>query len=112
MEMGDCNMRKKMGLFVMVASISLLVACGTEPTSPPPAEPATGLVAVTEATVTLSNLAFQPHTLVVATGAEITWQNDDAEAHTVTSGEGWFDSAQLATGQSFSHQFSQPGTFR
>jgi nitrite reductase (NO-forming)/hydroxylamine reductase len=112
MEKGDCNMRKKMGLLVLVASISLLVACGTEPTSPPPAEPATGLVAVTEATVTLSNLAFQPHTLVVATGAALTWQNDGAEAHTITSGEGWFDSGQLAAGQSFSHQFSQPGTFR
>jgi nitrite reductase (NO-forming)/hydroxylamine reductase len=111
-------MERRMRLFLLVVSISMLVACGAEPTAPPSAQPAVtaasaaGVVAVTEATVTIANLAFQPHTVVVATGATVTWQNDDTVAHTVTSGEGWFDSGQLAAGESFSHQFSKPGTFR
>jgi nitrite reductase (NO-forming)/hydroxylamine reductase len=111
-------MRRRMGLFLLVVSISMLVACDAEPTAPPSAKAAataasaTGVVAVTEATVTIANLAFQPHTIVVATGATVTWQNDDTVAHTVTSGEGWFDSGQLAAGEGFSHQFSKPGTFR
>jgi nitrite reductase (NO-forming)/hydroxylamine reductase len=67
--------------------------------------------AVTEATASIGNLAFQPHTLVVATGATVTWQNDAAAVHTITSDEGWFDSGKLAAGESFSHQFSQPGIY-
>jgi nitrite reductase (NO-forming)/hydroxylamine reductase len=86
----------------------VLVACATpQPTSEPQA-----VAAATEATVTIANMAFQPHTLVVATGATVTWENQDTAAHTVSSGEGWFDSGQLAAGESFAHQFATPGTFR
>jgi nitrite reductase (NO-forming)/hydroxylamine reductase len=91
----------------------ILAACGApEPTPPPADTTAPGIAAVTEATVSMVNMAFQPHTLIVATGATITWQNDDTAAHTTSSSEGWFDSGQLAAGESFSHQFDQPGTFR
>ncbi len=84
----------------------LLAACGgTAPAVP-------GVSAVAEATVSIANMAFQPHTLVVATGATVTWQNDDAVAHTVTSGEGWFDSGQIAAGQGYTYEFDKPGTFR
>jgi plastocyanin/DNA-binding beta-propeller fold protein YncE len=68
--------------------------------------------AATEVTAAIVNLAFRPHTLIVATGATVTWQNDDTVAHTVTSGEGWFDSGQMAAGESFAFQFDKPGTFR
>lgn len=108
---------KKRTLFPLFILLFLvLAACGgSEPTAPPPtgtAPAAPGVSAVTEATVSITNLAFQPHTLVVATGATITWQNDDAVAHTVTSGEGWFDSGQLAAGESYTHQFDRPGNFQ
>ncbi|MFC2030551.1 cytochrome D1 domain-containing protein [Chloroflexota bacterium] len=75
-------------------------------------ETAPNIAGATEATVTIANHAFQPHTLTVATGATVTWQNDDPVAHTVTSGEGWLDSGQLAAGERFVHQFDKPGTFR
>jgi nitrite reductase (NO-forming)/hydroxylamine reductase len=68
--------------------------------------------AVTEATVSTTSKAFQPHTLIVATGATVTWHNDDGEIHTITSSEAWFESGELGTGESFSHQFNRPGTFR
>ncbi len=110
-------MKKKMAvlpLLVLLVLLSLtLAACGAgEPTPAAVETTVPGVAAVTEATVSIASMAFQPHTLITATGATITWRNDDAVAHTVASGEGWFDSGQLATGESFSRQFDQPGTFR
>jgi nitrite reductase (NO-forming)/hydroxylamine reductase len=113
-------MSTKAGLIAVFVLAVILGACGAqESTVGPAALPATatgeaapGVAGVTEATVTIASLAFQPHTVVVATGATITWKNDDDVAHTVTSGEGWFDSGQLAAGESFVHQFDKPGNFQ
>ncbi len=103
--------------YIVLGLIVLLLSLGAcrqaEPTvTPAPSLAAPGVAGVTQATVSVSDMTFQPHTLVVATGAAVTWQNDDAVAHTVTSGEGWFSSGQLASGQTFVHSFDQPGTFR
>ncbi len=105
-------MTKKWTLALLLTTLILvLAACRTsEPTAAP--ETAPGVTAATEAMVTIANQAFQPHTVIVATGATITWQNEDGVAHTVTSSEGWFDSGQLAAGESVTHQFGEPGTFR
>ena len=54
-------------------------------------------------------MAFSPHTLVVATGATITWKNADDVAHTVKSDSGWFDSGQIQPGGEFKWQANQPG---
>ncbi|HSJ58194.1 MAG TPA: cytochrome D1 domain-containing protein [Anaerolineae bacterium] len=101
---------------ILVALAALLAGCGgAEPTDAPAAEPTSEVVevsAVTEATASIVEGAFQPHTLVVATGATITWQNDDTVAHTVTSQDGWFDSGQIEPGETFTYQFDQPGTFQ
>ena len=101
---------------ILIALAIFLAACGAAEPTPPPtdaAPPAPGVAGVTRATVSIANQSFQPHTVVVATGARVTWQNGDALAHTVTSnGEAWFDSGQLAAGDAFSHEFDKPGTFR
>ncbi len=101
---------------LLVLVVLLLAACGPgEEPSTPAAENESapvGVAAVTEGTVTIAGGAFQPHTLVVATGATVTWQNDDGQPHTITSREGWFDSGEVAPGQAYSHQFAAPGTFR
>jgi hypothetical protein len=44
-------------------------------------------------------------------GGTVTWSNDGQSAHTVTANSGSFDSGNLDPGQSFSHTFTQPGTF-
>jgi nitrite reductase (NO-forming) / hydroxylamine reductase len=97
------------------AAVLLLAACGGSRATPPPTattEPTPGVLAVTEATVRMADMAFEPHTLVVAAGATVTWHNEDSAAHTVTSREGWFDSGQLATDDRYVHQAGEPGTFR
>jgi nitrite reductase (NO-forming)/hydroxylamine reductase len=108
-----CIMKKGAIIPLLVLLLLILAGCGAPTPTVPLAETAApGAAVVTEATLSISSMAFQPHTLIVATGATVTWQNDDVVAHTVSSGEGWFDSGQLAAGESFTHQFDQPGTFR
>jgi plastocyanin len=61
--------------------------------------------------VSIQNFAF-PATINVNVGDSVTWTNQDSAAHTVTSDTaGVFGSGQLAQGQSFSHTFTQAGTF-
>ena len=49
--------------------------------------------------------------MIVATGATVTWKNQDTVAHTVRSNAGWFDSGQIAGGDEYSWQANKPGTF-
>jgi plastocyanin len=75
-------------------------------------------------TVTLKLIAFTPDRINVAVGTAVTWKNEDAAEHTVTSGavtqgasgvttaaDGSFDSASLKQNASFSHTFTAPGTY-
>lgn len=61
------------------------------------------------ATVEISDRAFTPATITVATGGTVTWKNVSRE-HTVTAGNGSFDSGVIDAGQQFSHAFTKPGT--
>ena len=61
---------------------------------------------------------FIPSTVTIDVGGEVTWENVDNAAHTVTSGspadgpDGSFDSSLImAGGASFSHTFADAGTF-
>ncbi|RPI96590.1 MAG: hypothetical protein EHM39_10730, partial [Chloroflexi bacterium] len=47
----------------------------------------------------------------VATGATVTWVNNDTTPHTVHSHEGWFESGTIEPGESFVWQADEPGTF-
>jgi len=74
--------------------------------------------------VTLGDKAFSPNPVSVKVGSTVTWTNNDALAHTVTSGAGQndpnkggeFDSSPnynplLLSGKSFSHTFKNTGDF-
>jgi len=65
-----------------------------------------------EGKVQIANQAFSPHTIIVATGAQITWKNEDTVNHTITSAEGWFDSKEIAPGDTFSWKADKAGTFK
>ena len=60
---------------------------------------------------------FIPSMVTIDVGGEVTWDNDDTAAHTITSGtptggpDGHFDSSLVMAGSSFSHTFDEAGTF-
>jgi plastocyanin len=61
--------------------------------------------------VAISDFAFAPATLEVGLGTEVTWTNADPTDHTVTAFDGGFGSDALSDGATFSHTFSEPGTY-
>lgn len=73
----------------------------------------TGPEAPTEATVEMKGIAFVPATITVKPGTKVTWVNLDAVYHTVTSDDtsGPLQSPDILAGQSFSHTFTDEGTY-
>jgi len=65
--------------------------------------------------VAIRDFAFHPDTLHVPTGATVTWTNCETppqEPHTTTSdATGIWSSAEMNTGDRFSHTFATPGIF-
>jgi len=62
-------------------------------------------------TITISGFSFQPSALTIQRGASVTWRNDASVAHQIVSNTGAFSSSVLNPGDSYAHQFSQPGTY-
>lgn len=64
-----------------------------------------------------TNSCFIPYEAIVDVGGEVTWNNVDTAAHTVTSGDsktgpdGTFDSSLLGPGKTFSYKFDTAGTY-
>jgi len=60
---------------------------------------------------------FVPSMVTIDVGGEVTWENNDTAAHTITSGtptegpDGHFDSSLIMAGSTFSHEFEEAGTF-
>ncbi|MGZ8897765.1 MAG: cupredoxin domain-containing protein [Halobacteriota archaeon] len=62
-------------------------------------------------TVVISGFSFQPAALTVQRGASVTWRNDDSVAHRVVSDTNAFSSSDLNQGNTYTHQFSQAGSY-
>ena len=71
--------------------------------------PLSPIAAATQA-VEIGDGFFGPSSLTVTVGDTVTWTNGDDSPHTVTA-DGAFDSGNIEPGQSFSHTFTEPGTF-
>jgi plastocyanin len=63
------------------------------------------------AAVSIVDFAFDPAAVETPVGTTVTWTNDGAARHTVTSSDGAFDSDELALGASFSQNFTAAGTY-
>ena len=61
--------------------------------------------------IIIQNFLFQPSTLTVKVGTKVTWINRDDEPHTATDTEKRFGSKALDIGDSFSTEFTKPGTY-
>ena len=99
---------------------AVALACFSERGSGPVTGPAECRVPVTvidslHYIVAIRNFAFHPDSLAVPAGATVTWVNCEdvgQEPHTTTSDSaGVWGSADLTSGDRFSHTFATPGTF-
>ena len=111
-------MQKKVySLFVMLAVFSLIAITpsafadhGTATVTNAPGSSVPGCEQTADG-------CFIPSMVTIDVGGEVTWENDDTAAHTVTSGtpaggpDGHFDSSLVMAGSSFSHTFDEAGTF-
>ncbi|WP_082945703.1 plastocyanin/azurin family copper-binding protein [Mycobacterium sp. E2733] len=61
--------------------------------------------------VNIDGFAFAPATLTVTVGTTVTWTNRDEEPHTVAASDGSFHSPGMGTGATYTHTFSDAGTF-
>ncbi len=61
--------------------------------------------------VAITGFAFEPATLRVAAGTEVTWTNGDPTPHTVTAEDGSFDSGSMDQGATFSAIVNGPVTY-
>lgn len=67
-------------------------------------------------TVVTGAVTFQPASITINAGDQVTWSNTSSDTHTSTSGSGCaangiWASGNLAPGATFSHTFNTPGTF-
>jgi plastocyanin len=73
-------------------------------------------VSIVPGSSTLTDTAFQPNPVQVSVGSTVTWTNDDAQPHTVSSGQnatpdGTFDSGIMAPGATFDFTFTEAGEY-
>jgi plastocyanin len=73
-------------------------------------------VSIVSGSSTLTDTAYQPNPVQVSVGTTVTWTNDDAQPHTVSSGQnatpdGTFDSGIMAPQGTFEHTFTEAGEF-
>jgi plastocyanin len=59
----------------------------------------------------IKTLAFQPSRIEITTGTTVAWTNDDPLEHSVTAVDRRFDSGLMASGATWRHMFTQPGTY-
>jgi plastocyanin len=61
--------------------------------------------------VAMAGFAFEPATLEVPAGTEVTWTNQDPAQHTVTADDGSFDSGPIDQGATFATTVNGPVTY-
>ena len=62
-------------------------------------------------TVKITNFAFSAAVITVPAGTQVTWVNQDDDAHDIVADAGGFRSTPLDTGDSYAFTFSHPGTY-
>jgi plastocyanin len=75
------------------------------------ASPSSGGAAESTETIDIADFKYDPETVTVKAGAELTWTNSDAAAHTATADDSSFDTGDLDKGDSKSVTFDNAGSF-
>ena len=61
--------------------------------------------------VAIAEFKYVPSDITVKAGTMVEWSNTDAAFHTVTTNDERVDSGALGSGKTFTHTFTEPGTF-
>jgi amicyanin len=120
----------KNALILLAITIILVGVCGCTQTAPPVQPPATVTTpqqttqqltvttipvpqttsSVSDNTIRIKNLAFDPTGITVKMGSTVRWVNQDSVPHRIVFTDG-ADSTVLAPSQSWSRKFDQAGTY-
>jgi plastocyanin len=111
------NLRPLAGRLARKVAIALVVKglIGAIPTAcaqQPPKPPAQQMAAINAPTISIDNFAFSQPSLTVPVGTKVTWVNHDVMLHTVADEGKSFKSDPLDSGETFSHVFDKPGTYK
>lgn len=88
---------------IMVITATTLDSCSKSSSNPSPGQGSNE--------VFIQNMSFNPATITVTVNTTVKWTNKDAIAHTVTSDANLFDSGNINSNGTYSHQFTTAGTF-
>jgi plastocyanin len=118
-------MEVPMRLRSFLAGVVILgvAACSTGASAPSSAAPSSAAASASSAAsasaaagggaaaVSIKGFAFNPATIQAKVGENITWTNGDSVAHTVTLDDGSSKSGNIEPAATYSHAFTQAGTF-
>jgi plastocyanin len=101
------SVMRKAALALVVKGLlgAIPTACAQQPA-------AQQVAAVIAPTISIDNFAFSQPSLTVPVGTKVTWINHDDMLHTVADEGKSFKSDPLDSGESFSHVFDKPGTYK
>lgn len=74
-------------------------------------KPQAEVVDTNNVTVRIKGMRFEPSMIKVEPGTTVTWIHEAGAPHTVTGGNGELQSSTMTGGQSFSHTFSEAGSY-
>jgi len=60
--------------------------------------------------VTITNNKFEPKTVTIKAGSEVTWENKEG-THTISADDGSWTSSALTAGKTYSQKFDKPGKY-
>ena len=103
----------------MIAAGTALGGCGGDDSSSSTSTSAESSSTIAEATgsavstdqIDIADFKYDPETVTVDAGTEVTWTNSDEAAHTATAKDSSFDTGDLDQGDSKGITFDKPGTF-
>ena len=121
----------KKGLILLMITIILITVCGCSQTQAPPQPPANSTSpsptsesqtvistptpqktpAVSDNTVRIRKSSFDPSNITVKAGSTVRWVNQDSVPHRIQFTDPDFSPVLLASSQSGSQKFDQPGEF-
>lgn len=111
----DPGVAKVRTLVVLAACIALAACGGSSSSSPKPGAAPAATTAATKAPatveVTMRNIRFRPHRVVIHLGQTVRWANDDQVDHTVASSQLKLASEGIGPGKTFSYTPKRRGTF-